>query len=72
MASLHFSKLADLFSFESVIYIVEVWLGQKRSIRTTVAGSLEKEDAMWIVYLVVVLVGLVFGVLCLTSLQKEA
>lgn len=68
---MQFGKLADLFSFESVIYI-DIWLCQRGSIWTTVAGSLEKEDAMWIVYLVVVLVGLVFGVLCLSSLQQEA
>ncbi len=34
--------------------------------------SLEKEDAMWIVYLAVVLVGLVFGVLSFVSLEQEA
>jgi hypothetical protein len=39
---------------------------------TTAVVSLEKEDAMWIVYLVVAVVGLVFGVLSLASLEAEA
>ena len=34
--------------------------------------SLEKEDAMWIVYLVVGLVGLIFGMMSLVSLGSEA
>ena len=55
------------------LYIyISIWLCQRGSNWTTVAGSLEKEDVMWIVYLVVVLVGLMFGVLCLASLQNEA
>lgn len=32
----------------------------------------EKEGTMWIVYLVVFVVGLVFGVLSLVSLETEA
>ncbi len=37
------------------------------------AGSLqEKEDTMWIVYLVVALVGLVFGLLSFVNLETEA
>ena len=39
---------------------------------TTPAVSLEKEDAMWIVYLVVGVVGLVFCVLSLASLESES
>jgi hypothetical protein len=35
-------------------------------------SSPEKEDAMWIVYLVVGLVGIVFGLLSLLSLDAEA
>ena len=31
-----------------------------------------REEAMWIVYLVVILVGLVFGALSLVSLEAEA
>jgi len=38
---------------------------------TIAAGSLEKEDAMWIVYLVVGVVGLVFCALSLASLEAE-
>lgn len=34
-------------------------------------SSLEKEDTMWIVYLVVGLVGLVFGALSLVTLESE-
>jgi hypothetical protein len=33
---------------------------------------LEKEDNMWIVYVVVVMVGLVFGILSIASLEREA
>ncbi len=32
----------------------------------------EKEDVMWIIYLVVALVGLVFGVLSFITLEPEA
>lgn len=39
---------------------------------TTVVVSLEKEDAMWIVYMVVIVVGLVFGVMSLAGLGAEA
>jgi hypothetical protein len=39
---------------------------------TTAVVSLEKEDAMWIVYLIVGIVGLIFGVMTLISLQAEA
>ncbi len=34
--------------------------------------SEEKEDAMWIVYAVVVVVGVVFGVLSLASFEADA
>jgi hypothetical protein len=57
--------LADLFPPENVIYIGK-WGKPLLPVR------LEKEDAMWIVYLVVALVGLVFGVLSLSSLETEA
>ncbi len=54
--------------------LIDIWrTSQWGSYATCRACSLlEKEDAMWIVYLVVVLVGLVFGVLSLVSLETEA
>ncbi len=54
--------------------LVDIWrTSQWGSYATFRACSLlEKEDVMWIVYLVVVLVGLVFGVLSLVSLETEA
>jgi hypothetical protein len=67
----NFVKKRIFFHFLT-LYIVDVWHSQKGSFVTNAAGSLEKEDVMWIVYLVVAVVGLVFGVLSLTSLELEA
>jgi len=65
--------LLELFSFENVIYIyIDIWLCQSGPQGPLPPVLLEKEDDMWIIYLVVGLVGLVFGVLCLTGLETEA
>jgi len=50
---------------------VNVLHRQWGSFVTTAAVSLEEEDAMWIVYLVVGIVGMVFCVLSLASLEAE-
>lgn len=39
---------------------------------TVAVASLEKEETMWIVYLVVFVVGVVFGIFSLASLEVEA
>ena len=57
------------------LYSIDIWhAGQNGGLGTSLlsVGSLEKEDTMWIVYLVVGIVGLVFCMLSLVSLESEA